>query len=313
MTSRSPFRGAHRAAASAAALLLALVGALLLPGAASAAVRTAPANTGWLRMAHLSPDTADVDIYLTSFKGSGSDIVLRSVGYGDVSDYRSVPAGTYTASMRPAGAAATSTPTISATALVEPGRAYTIAAVGKAADLTGRVLTDDLTPPPAGQARVRLIQASTLAPVVDVVAVKGPVIAQDAAFATSTGYANVPAGRWTLQVKPKQSDVPASTATVDLRAGTVDSLFVLDGQKGAGALVVRTSVDSSGAAAMPAGGVDTGYGPSAHDINGHASSDQSSASGAGVTVAGVGLLGLLALVGFAIAVRARRVSLAPRP
>lgn len=301
MTSR------FRCLAPAAVVLLALLGALLFTGTASAAVRAAPADTGWLRVAHLSPDTANVDVYLSSFKGSGSDVVLHSVGYGDVSDYRSVPAGTYTASMRPAGASATSTPMVSATALVEPGRAYTIAAVGKAADISGRVLTDDLTPPPAGKARVRLIQASTLAPVVDVVAAHGPVIAQDAAFATSTGYANVPAGRWTLQVKPKQADVPVAVTTVDLRAGTVDSLFVLDAKTGADTLVVRASVDSTGvdAAAMPAGGVDTGYGPTGHGSHGYGSASASWAALAGVA--------LLALAGLATAVRTRRMSAAPRP
>ncbi len=55
-----------------------------------------------LRLAHLSPDTPSVDVYVDSVSSTDTGIVLTGVGYGTVSGYQSVPAGTYTVSMRSA-------------------------------------------------------------------------------------------------------------------------------------------------------------------------------------------------------------------
>ncbi|NHC44718.1 DUF4397 domain-containing protein [Motilibacter aurantiacus] len=230
---------------------------VVVPGAAAAAT-----GTSWLRLAHLSPDTPEVDVYLAPFSGGDKPVVLRGVGYGDVSAYQAVPAGTYTATMRWAGDAGTSTPVLSATATVSPGKAYTVAAVGLKADLTTKVLRDDLAAPAPGKGRVRLIQAATRADSVDVRAEGGPLLAQDTAFGTATGYATVPAGRWTLRVTPSGGTAKPLTATVDVPAGRVASVLVLDGA-GDATLKVAAVVDSEGSAAMPKGGVNTGHGPGA--------------------------------------------------
>lgn len=251
----------RRIGADTLAVLVVLVAGLLLPAAQARAADAAA--EGWLRLAHLSPDTPAVDVYLSPF-GSDDAIVLRSVGYGDYSDYRAVPAGTYSASMRPAGAPAGSAPVLRANARVAAGKAYTVAAVGLNADLTTKVLLDDLTPPPAGKGRIRLIQASTRADSVDVQAVGGPTLAQGTAFGTSTGYATVPAGRWTLQVTPAGGDARPLTTTVDVPAGRVSSVTILDSAgdgAGDGVLDLRTTVDSEGSATVPTGGVKTGFGP----------------------------------------------------
>nr|WP_269204549.1 DUF4397 domain-containing protein [Motilibacter deserti] len=261
-----------------------------------------------MRLAHLSPDTPEVDVYLAPFNGSARPVVLRSVGYGDVSKYQAVPAGTYTATMRWAGAAGDSTPVLSATAKVGADKAYTVAAVGLKADLTTKVLSDDLIAPAAGKGRVRLIQASTRADSVDVRAQGGPLLAQDTAFGTSTGYATVPAGRWTLRVTPSGGSAKPLTTTVDVPAGRVSSVLVLDG-KGAGTLRVAAVVDSEGSAAMPKGGVNTGYGPS---LTGAAlpapgSEPAAGAGGGPATPAGIATLaGAVALGGALVLTRRRR-------
>ena len=61
-------------------------------------------TVGYVRLAHLSPDTPKVDVWLTSFKGSSYSQVFRGVGYGVVSPYQRVAVGTYTVAMRPPGA-----------------------------------------------------------------------------------------------------------------------------------------------------------------------------------------------------------------
>src|SRR4051812_26321670 len=81
---------------------LAVAACLLgLPGAPGA-------DTGLLRPAPLSPDTPAVDVYVDSVSDPAAAVTLPGVAYGTVSDYRTVPAGTYTVSMRKAGAAADS-------------------------------------------------------------------------------------------------------------------------------------------------------------------------------------------------------------
>jgi hypothetical protein len=46
--------------------LLAMLAALLLgiPAAVAASAATTPTGTGWIRLAHLSPNTPEVDVYL---------------------------------------------------------------------------------------------------------------------------------------------------------------------------------------------------------------------------------------------------------
>lgn len=225
--------------------------ALAAGTAAGAQGSEEPAAAGWARLAHLSPDTPEVDVSLTGLDGE-SVLELQDVGYGDVSGYARLPAGTYTAAMRPAGAPADSEPVITAAVEIEDGVAITVAAVGLNADLSGRILVDDLTAPAAGQARVRLISAAVSSPSVTVTTDTGTVLADDAAFGTATGYSEVPGGRWTLDLS---SDAGTGSTSVDLAAGTVNTLFVLDVD---GALNVVGVVDSTGTPDAPAGGVQTG-------------------------------------------------------
>src|SRR5258708_19642537 len=95
--------------------------ALALGLLAGAAAASASSGSGWLRLAHLSPNTPAVDVYLYSFHNSNALIVVPHVAYGTISGYQKVPAGEYTVAMRAAGAAASSAPVISTTVDVPPG------------------------------------------------------------------------------------------------------------------------------------------------------------------------------------------------
>lgn len=261
--------------ASARTGLIAVLVALL---AGSFAVLATPASAeepgadpgaatgGWVRLAHLSPDTPSVDVALTAFDDSTSMLALADVSYGDLSDYKRVPAGTYVATMTPAGGDSDSTPAITQAVTVEQGRAYTVAAVGLNKDLTGTVINDDLTPPAPGAAKIRLLQASVSAAEVTVRAVGGPVIAEDAAFATATGYAEIGPGVWSVTLEPTSGDAEPATASVLVSPGTVNTLIVLDGSDGE--LTVTNAVDAAGMAAVPGGGVETGGGSTATSVTG---------------------------------------------
>src|SRR3954452_10895064 len=110
--------------AAVTAVLAALLLALGAPGLAVAAPAAAP--PAYLRLAHLSPDTPTVDVYVNSAADPARSFVVQGVGYGAVSDYKPLPPDTYVISMRPAGAPAGSPPVISASVDARPGAAYTV-------------------------------------------------------------------------------------------------------------------------------------------------------------------------------------------
>src|ERR1700691_5628074 len=116
-------------------------------------------DDGWLRLAHLSPNTPAVDVYLYDFGNPKAEVVLHHVSYGTVSPFLPAPAGTYTVAMRAAGAAATSAPVLSTAVHVQAGDAYTVAGMGPKDGLRLVVLKDDLSAP-AGHSMVQVIQAS---------------------------------------------------------------------------------------------------------------------------------------------------------
>ncbi|MFC3500484.1 DUF4397 domain-containing protein [Micromonospora krabiensis] len=239
----------RRLLATAAALLL---GAGLVTTTATPA---AAATVGYVRLAHLSPDTPSVDVYLAA-PGGAEPQVFPGVGYGVVSDYLPLPAGRYAVAMREAGDPASDPPVLTTEVAVSGGEAYTVAGVGRYADLGLRVLHDDLSTPRDGQAKVRVVQASVRAPVLDVAAADGPTIADGVQFATTTDYQLVEPGRWRLRLSG--SGGPATHTEVRLTGGAVYSLLVLDAEQGG--LTTELRRDAEGGTVVPAGGVDTGAG-----------------------------------------------------
>lgn len=224
-----------------------------MPGASAGA-----ADDGMLRLAHLSPDTPAVDVYVDSVSDPGAGITLAGVGYGTVSAYQAVTPGTYAVSMRKAGAPANSPPVLSTTVEVQQHSARTVAGLGRFDSLGLSVLDDDLSTPPAGRARVRLIAAAASSGSI-AATVGGSPVSPGLAFATASGYVDVPGGATSLQVTPgggTPTDLP-----VDLAAGSVYSLLVLD--RSGGGLTVTTALDAASPGVVPVGGVEAGAGGTA--------------------------------------------------
>jgi hypothetical protein len=237
-------------------MLLAASGLLLgIPAAATAFASSATTGTGWIRLAHLSPNTPAVDVYLYSFDNSKAMIVLHHVAYGTVSPYESVPAGDYSVAMRAAGASATSQPVLSTSVTIAAGHAYTVAGMGPESGLRLQVLDDKLTTAP-GQAEVRVIQASLKQQEVTVT-LGSTVLAGSLKFGTVSDYQPVSPGTHTVTVSAGGTDANSS---VTLAAGTVHTLVVLDGASG---LEVVSLEDASGSGKPPLGGVSTGFGGTA--------------------------------------------------
>jgi hypothetical protein len=240
-----------RRLAGAAAALVAFAATALVAGPAEAAD-----GDGYVRLAHLSPDTPAVDVYVKPESG-GKQQRFPGVAYGVMSPYLRLPVDTYSVAMRPAGADASTDPVLTTEVNVESGQAYTVAGVGRYADLGLRVLRDDLQLPDANEAKVRIIQASVQAPVLDVDVNNGPAIADGVQFATTTNYRQVKPGMWTVRVEPTGGGT-SSTLPCTLGAGNVYSLLVLDAK--GGGLKTQLRIDAKRQGAMPLGGVAAGDG-----------------------------------------------------
>jgi hypothetical protein len=238
-------------------MLLATSALLLgIPAAATAYASSATSGTGWIRLAHLSPNTPAVDVYLYSFGNSNARIVLHHVAYGTVSPYEAGTAGDYSVAMRAAGASATSQPVLSTSVTIAAGHAYTVAGMGPESGLRLQVLDDSLTTPP-GKSLVRVIQASLKQQVVKFHCSCGGDIAPKASFASVSSYVPIPPGTWTMSAIASGSK---ASMPVSLVAGTVHTEVVLDGANG---LEIVNLVDAAGAGRPPVGGTLTGFGGTA--------------------------------------------------
>jgi hypothetical protein len=238
------------------ALRLAVTAAVVMSAGLLGAVPAgASSGSGWVRLAHLSPNTPAVDVYLYSFGDPSARLVLRHVSYGMVSPYQEIPAGDYTVSMRAAGAAATAQPVLSTGFWVTAGKAYTVAGMGPAAGLRLQVLKDTLAVP-TGRALVRVIQASLREPVVSVT-LGGLVLARKLDFASATSYQPVSTGTRIVRVVGSGE---SASLDLSLPADTVHTLLVLDG---AGRLRITDLEDAAGSQVQPSGGAATGLGGTA--------------------------------------------------
>jgi Domain of unknown function (DUF4397) len=239
------------------ARLVVLIVSLAVASLGGITVATAAPEEGWIRLAHLSPDTPKVDVYVSSFGNDDNPTVLRSVGYGMFSPYQRVPAGSYTIAMRLAGTPATEPAVLSTTVQVAADSAATVAGMGRNTDLQLVTLTDDLAAPGTDKSKGRVIHAAMTAPVVNSVQLAGSAVATDLAFAAYTDYNAVSAGNTTVQVTAGSA---SAEQTLDLSGGATYTVVVRDLETGLGVLPIQ---DFAAANQIPTGGVDAGLGGAA--------------------------------------------------
>ena len=239
-----------RVLAAGTVLLLAVA-----PGSAFASSSTA-SPVGWVRLAHLSPNTPPVDVYLYSYGVSTARLVLDHVAYGDASPYESLAPGAYVIAMRAAGASPTVSPVISTDITVRADKAYTVAGLGPASALTLQVLDDQLQAP-TGQSEVRVIEASLHDPEVTIDAASDT-LAAGLRFPTVSGYTDVAPGRDTVSVHATSG---STESELDFAPNDSYTLAVIDGASGAPTVLDLT--DSATTSVIPDGGVETGLGGTA--------------------------------------------------
>jgi len=235
-----------------------LTAALLVLLPATAASAAPDDGTSYIRVGHFVPGFGGVSMSatLTAYDGSTQPMVLApEATYGALTSYQPLPVGYYSVAVRPAGAPASSDPVLTGTLEAVAGRAYTVTGLGDATTPRLTAITDDLTPPAAGRAKVRVLPVAVPGATTDVAVIGAAPIASAAAFSEPTSYSEVAAGRVTLRAS---TGGRTGTADADLAAGSISTIVVLD--DGKGGLEVRAVTDATGAGVVPVGGADTGGG-----------------------------------------------------
>jgi hypothetical protein len=237
----------------AAATLLALLLLLLLALPTAAAAQDAPAL---VRVVHLSADAPEVDLYVDGTR------TLSAVSFKSASRYRSLPAGAHTLAVRPAGSAPGSTPAASVRASLRAGAPYSAVLLGTMAQLKAVVVKDDFAAPPAGRAKLRVIDAAPQSPPLDIAVADGPVLFRDVRFGEVTPFVTVAAGSMSMEVRASgttrvlftQGAARIPAGMIVTLAGTISA---------AGQIETLPILDAAGAGSLPRGGVATGAGGSA--------------------------------------------------
>jgi hypothetical protein len=261
---------------------------------------------------------ADAAVRVVRFTASGSAVTAQFAGYAGGGRTLSVPAGSAPsadgyAPLAPGLYVVTVRSALPVSALltmrVRPGAAYTVGVLVHAGTVQALLVHDDLTAPPPGFGRVRLVLAAAVAPRAAVTLAAGPVLADAAPFGTVTGYHTVRAGSWPVtvtaataagRVVPRRR-IPHLVAEVAIPSGSLTTLVVVDAP--AGRLAVRAITDAVGASRRPGGPVPAGGG-------GMAASPADRQSGPSAAVMGVleliGVFALWAALHVFVAARRRR-------
>ena len=200
------------------AVLATAAAPLALVACSSESPASPSAGTAQVRVAHLSPDAPAVDVYVDGTRA------VSGAAFRDVTGYLTVPAGSASIRVTPAGA--TSPAVIDATVTLGAGRSYTVAATGLLAAIQPLVLEDDRGT--TGQAKVRFVHASPDAPAVDIAVTGGPVLFTNVPFRQGTGYPEVAPSTYDLEARPAGSAAVAlKVQDVALNARTNYTIFAV--------------------------------------------------------------------------------------
>lgn len=245
----------------AMAVVVAVASFALVPSTPVSAAAPDLVGDALVRVAHFSPDTAGVDVWVDGKR------VLQNVSYDTVSDYVTLPAGNHQFALRPFGASATSKAVLSATAALSANVAYTIAGVGLNRDLRGQIFQDNLGAPPPGSAKVRVIDAAVGSAPINVVLPGGATFGK-VGFAAASAYKPVVPNTYGVHIAGG-GNASLNVPSVVVAAGIIYSFAVIGG---AGKpLQLVPVVDARAPAVAPVGPAGTGGGGTArirvHPIN----------------------------------------------
>jgi hypothetical protein len=173
-------------------------------------------SSSQIRIIDASPDAPGLDMY------QGTGVLAYNLGFGTITSYIPITAGTYTITADSAGSKQV---LVSTKGTFANSSQYTVLIGDVAAGLAGTILTDQSQSAPSGQVAFRFIDQATRISAVDVYLIPAgqklttvtPVVT-GLTLGVNTGYLNIPTGTYTIVMVPTGT-VPTST-TVATYAGS---------------------------------------------------------------------------------------------
>jgi hypothetical protein len=176
------------------------------------------ADNAMVRVLHGSPDAPAVDVLVNDGK------VLENVPFGALSEYLSVPGGTYNIKVCATG---TDTCVIDADLTFGAGKKYTVAASNALASIEASQIEDNASPA-EGNAQVRVVHLSADAPAVDVAPDGGDALLTNIPYKGDSGYADLPGGTYDLEVRVAgEATVALDLDPITVENGTSYSVFAI--------------------------------------------------------------------------------------
>lgn len=210
---------------------LGFAGTAALAGGSATGAVMADEKHAYVRVAHASPDAPAVDVFVDG------NAALEGVEFGTISDYLELPPGEHTFEVAPTGQGRGAA-VLQATASVNAGAFYTVAAIGTLDNIDAAVLEDSPT-------RLRAVHFVPDAPAVDVALANGPVLFEGVEFGEATEYAALsPGAGYNVEVRVSESGETVATAeNLTLEPSTTYSAFALGTVSGDQPLALELTTD----------------------------------------------------------------------
>src|SRR6266513_4164729 len=179
---------------------------------------SAATSPSFVRIIHASPFVGTADVFVDGSK------LLGSFAFGAVTDYATVPPGPHKVQIALVGKGIGAS-ALTETLTVNPGSAYTVAAIGtQATNLSLQVFVDNNVLA-TGTTKFRVYELSPDAGSMTVAA-GGQTLVNGISYQNASNYVVIPAGAYTFDVNSLANNATLSTsATLD--ANKVASLFVV--------------------------------------------------------------------------------------
>jgi len=160
-------------------------------------------TTAQIRVAHFSPDTPNVDVYVNG------EAAIQGLAFNGITGWIELPAGSYSVAVAPAGTSLADAAIGPASFNLSGGTWTTVAATGSlaAGTLGADLISESYSILKANETYVTIFHGIEDAPAVDVILSDGTVLVSNLAFGQSESL-TVPQGSYNLQVVPTGATEP---------------------------------------------------------------------------------------------------------
>lgn len=194
--------------------------------------RVTPMNA-YFRVLHSSPKSPAVDVYINDL------LKFRNLSYGSFSDYVEVMTGDYNIKLYPAGTK--TSPVLNKNIFIPPEKIYTVAVIGTLPNIDLLLVLEPKVANPTNNAYVKFAHLSPNAGAVDIASSDGKILFKNIKFKGTTDYIQLPAGTYTLEVRPTGTKTIAlyipNVRLKPQRFYTVYAIGLAGGQPGLQALI----------------------------------------------------------------------------